>query len=89
MVDNCVICYILYVMGYTIHGRPIKATNKGAGIMKHEKVVELEKAARKSGGDRYADEFGFQVYIPQEISRAKTEGRTPAKVFKLTFEEVA
>jgi len=44
---------------------------------------KLEKAARKTGGDRYiADYQGkeWQVYFPQEISRPNGELRTHIKV---------
>ena len=52
--------------------------------MKHEKVVHLEKAARKSGGDRYLAKDGFQIYVPQDISRANSN--EPADTIKITFE---
>lgn len=53
-------------------------------MAKHEKVVHLEKAARKSGGDRYLADDGFQIYVPQDISRS--QNNEPVDTIKLTFE---
>lgn len=53
--------------------------------MKEEKIVKLEKAARKSGGDRYLADDGFQIYIPQDISRPNGD---PLQKIKVTFTEV-
>lgn len=54
---------------------------------KFEFNVQLEKPARKSGGDKYATSgasLPFNVYVPQVISRAK-DGH-PAEVLKITIE---
>lgn len=32
-------------------------------------IFMLKREAKKSGGDRYEDETGFVIYIPQYISR--------------------
>ena len=48
--------------------------------------VELEKPARKSGGDRYQgklDSKDWQIYLPQSISRATGMA---AKKFTVTIE---
>jgi len=54
--------------------------------MAHEKIVKLERVAKKGGGDRYLANDGFQIYIPQEISRDDEE--KVVKTFKIIFEEV-
>ena len=51
---------------------------------KREIIVELKRAARKSGGDRYESADGFVIYIPQDISRPSAAG--PLDSIKITFE---
>ena len=46
--------------------------------------VELDRPAKKAGGDRYTD-GDFTTYIPQNISRPS--GGTALKKIKITFEE--
>ena len=56
--------------------------------MKKKVVVNLERAARKSGADRYQgtlDGKPWQVYIPQSITRVKLGG--VVKSFTITIEE--
>ena len=56
--------------------------------MKKKVVVNLERAARKSGADRYQgtlDGKPWQVYIPQSITRVKLVEVT--KSFTITIEE--
>ena len=56
--------------------------------MKKTIIVNLERAARKSGADRYQgtlDGKPWQVYIPQSITRVKLGG--VAKSFTITIEE--
>lgn len=52
--------------------------------------VELERVAKKSGGDRYKgithNGEEFVVYFPQSISRR--EDHNPAQSLTLTIEEV-
>jgi hypothetical protein len=47
----------------------------------------LEKAAAKSGGDKYicASDENFTIYVPQTISR-KSGSKDPVKVLKITIE---
>jgi len=46
-------------------------------------LVELERPAKKSGGDRYQNVAeSFQIYIPQEISRPNG---VPVQQITLTF----
>lgn len=44
----------------------------------------LKKAAKSQGGDRYTteDHGGFDLYIPQAVSRGDSEG-VPRKVFRV------
>jgi len=53
--------------------------------MKHEKLVKLERQARKSGGDRYEAEDGFMIYIPQAISRPDDKTSSIPEIL-ITFE---
>ena len=56
--------------------------------MKKTIIVNLERAARKSGADRYQgtlDGKPWQVYIPQSITRVKLVEVT--KSFTITIEE--
>ena len=54
--------------------------------MKAEKIVTLERPARKAGGDRYKASDDFQIYIPQDISRPNG---MPLQTIKVTFEDVS
>lgn len=47
-------------------------------------VVNLVRAAKKAGGDRYESKDGFVIYIPQDISRPT--GGIPLDSIKVTFE---
>lgn len=55
-----------------------------------EMIVELDKPAQRSGGDRYkaapgSTFFGrFTIYLPQEISRDRTDAIHPK--FSITIE---
>ena len=56
--------------------------------MKKTIIVNLERAARKTGADRYQgtlDGKPWQVYIPQSITRVKLGGVT--KSFTVSIEE--
>ena len=56
--------------------------------MKKTIIVNLERAARKTGADRYQgtlDGQPWQVYIPQSTTRVKLGG--VAKSFTITIEE--
>jgi hypothetical protein len=56
--------------------------------MKKTIIVNLERAARKTGADRYQgtlDGKPWQVYIPQSITRVKLVEVT--KSFTITIEE--
>jgi len=57
-------------------------------------LVELERPAKKSGGDRYKgtapDRQDFVIYLPQSISRAGALyglRTNPYKTLSITFEE--
>ena len=56
--------------------------------MKKTIIVNMERAARKTGADRYQgtlDGKPWQVYIPQSITRVKLGG--VVKSFTITIEE--
>ena len=53
--------------------------------MKKIETVDLKRAARKAGGDRYESAGGeFIIYIPQYISRPDGEA---LGTIKITFED--
>ena len=57
--------------------------------MKHETKAVLERAAMKSGGDRYSvqpkEKNGepWVIYVPQSISR---EGQSPAPILTIVIQ---
>jgi len=59
--------------------------------MKFQLMFELDRPARKKGGDRYACKTNgfedFQIYIPQAISRLAGRAREQLKVTIDTLED--